>query len=56
MAQLVAGIKCAECKEEFHHTEELVFLKGDEITYVDEQNPDWDKALCGECAEEKGFI
>lgn len=50
------GIKCEECKEIFYYNDEITFLLGDTVVFVDEQYPDWDKSLCNECAEKKNLI
>jgi len=56
MNELTKGIQCEGCKETSYYADELVFLLGNEVVSVSERNPDWDKAICTTCAEEKGII
>ena len=56
MGELTTGIKCESCKEVHYYADELVFFLGDEIVTVTEREPDWDRAICTACAEEKGLI
>lgn len=50
------GIICKCCEETYHYYDELVFLLGEDIVFVDEQCPDWTEACCLTCAEEIGLI
>lgn len=56
MTEITEGIQCECCKDVLYHADELVFFLGDEIRAVTEREPDWDKAICTTCAEEKGLI
>ena len=50
------GIICKCCEETYYYYDELVFLLGEDIVFVDEQYPDWTEACCLTCAEEMGLI
>jgi hypothetical protein len=51
-----SGIRCERCTDFFNTHDELVFMAGDIIVPGTEQYPDWDKALCTECASKEGLI